>query len=601
MDSKEALIKDLKTLNLISETLNQSVDVHSALNATLARLVDLMGLRSGWITLSDPSTVATQKGSGFSLVAHYNLPPALALDNDEVWRPLCDCQRLCLEGRLVEAYNEVKCSRLAAAKGDRRGLVVHASAPLRSGNHTLGILNVAAEDWSSFDDRSLALLTNAGMQIGIALERAQLYDTIRERRIDEQAALLSFSNHLLAYKDFQELMDYLVREVARLLKADACALVLLCEDRELLRFRSAYGWNLDPVEASRTIPADARSGPGWVMQTQKPLLVEDLREHDPTHWAPDWLCSEDYRGHAVLPLVAEGSSIGALIINDRKPRLIAEDELLFLQVMADQAAIAIESARLREEEIKNQRLEEEMAVGRQIQLSLLPEKAPFIPGWELVVDYRAARQMGGDFYDFFDLPGGSARRGLVIADVSGKGIPAALFMAMCRTTIRSIALGNRGPSEVLTDANKLILHDSSADFFLSIFYAILETETGHVTFANGGHTRPLWLHAATGEVTELRSDGIILGSFDEIDVEEKEGIIDPGDVLLLYTDGVTDAADENDQLFGKHRLVEILTAQPEASAGRLAAAVLDAIEHFTGSTPQSDDLTILILRRLPAD
>ena len=600
MNAQEALIEDLRTLNRISETLNQSVDVETALNSTLEHLVNLMGLSTGWITLLDPDNNLAEEPR-FTLAAHYNLPPALALDRVDVWKPLCNCQKMCLEGRLVEAVNEVSCSRLASAEGDRKGLAIHASVPLQSGERKLGILNVAAQDWTSFDDRALALLTNVGIQMGVALERAQLYDMVRERHINEQAALLNFSNQLLAYQNLKALMNYFLQEVSRLLKVDACALILPDGSQAELLFQATHGWRMDPMMDARKVPKDSRTGPGWVMQTQQPLLVEDLQESDPTEWAPDWLRAEDFRFHAVVPLVAENQSIGALVINDRKPRHITESELRFLQLMANQAAIALESARLQEEELARQRLEEEMAVGRQIQLSLLPEETPSLEGWEVVVKYQAARQMAGDFYDFFELPGSPLRYGWVIADVSDKGVPAALFMAMCRTTIRSTAIGERTPSQALARASELILKDSRADFFLSAIYFTLEIESGHIHYANGGHSRPLWLQADSGEVVELRTEGIILGAFDEVDIEEKDFYLAPGDTLILFTDGLTEATNATGQLFGEEKIIQLLREHDQKPAERIAEAVLEELAEFTGSTPQSDDLTIIVLRRRPLD
>jgi sigma-B regulation protein RsbU (phosphoserine phosphatase) len=598
MNTQEALIEDLKTLNRISETLNQSADVQSALKSALMSLVNLMGLESGWIFLVDPLAVDPRWGIGFTLAAHHNLPPALSLEHSYAWDKGCDCQDLCKKGELKKAYNEIQCTRLASAQGDHRGLTIHASTPLQSGDRTLGILNVAATAGSSFDQRALALLTNVGAQMGVAVERAQLFDMVRERRIDEQAALLNLSNQLLTYQDLQSLMDYLVHEVTRLLKTDACSLVLACDDPSILRFRSAFGWKQDPVNALRKIPSDTRTGPGQVMQTKQPLLVEDLQESDPTQWAPDWLREEDFRGHAVLPLIAEDHSIGALVINDRKPRLITEDELRFLQLMANQAAIAIESARLLEEELARRRLEEEIAVGRQIQLSLLPETTPSLPGWEIVVKYHAARQVGGDFYDFLNLQEPPPRYGIVIADVSDKGVPAALFMAMCRTMIRSTALSGRSPAQTLIRTNELILKDSRADLFLSAIYVTLDTKSGRLIYANGGHSRPLWLQSTTQEIIELRSEGIILGAFDDVSIEEKEFVINPGDVLLFFTDGVTEATNAEGEILGKECLLQILEENRGGSADKIADAILEAIRHFTGVTPQSDDLTILVLRRL---
>jgi serine phosphatase RsbU (regulator of sigma subunit) len=594
-DAARDLSEDLTTLNQIVETLNRAVDVRGALDSALARLVELMGLETGWIFVKGPAAQDGGEDGGYVLAAHHNLPPAL--DSDEVWRGGCKCQRLCGQGRLTEAYNEVRCSRLGGAGGDRRGLVVHASVPLRSGDRILGILNVAGPDWASFSPRALALLTNVGNQMGIALERAQLFDLLKEQRIHEQAALLDLSNQLLSRLELDDAMGYLVEEVRHLLQADACALLLPGEEPGYLVFRAASGWRLDPVASQRRVSAEEPSGPGLVMRTQQPLLVEDIEASDPAAWGTDWLRWEGFRGHAVVPLVVDGRSIGVLMINTRQPRLLDEDEVRFLSLMANQAAIAIEKARLHREEIARQRLEQELAIGRQIQLGLLPKDCPVVPGWEFAAVYQAARQVGGDFYDFPELPGQPGRVGLVIADVADKGVPAALMMALSRTMVRTAAANGRSPSAALSLANELILKHSHTDLFVSAFYATLDIHSGRLTYANAGHNRPLWLQISSGEILELAARGIVLGILEDIELEEREIDVSPGDVLVFHTDGVTEAMDIVGQQFGEERLRAAVAATPNASAQEIIAAVVDAVKAFTGDAPQSDDLTLLVVKR----
>lgn len=599
MLSDTELIDKLNALNQIAETLNRAVDVSSALKSALARLVEVMGLETGWIFLHDPSAKNRWWGKGFVLAAHHNLPSGMALDKPRPWKGSCECQTLCSKGELTRAYNEVRCTRLANAGGDRRGLTVHASTALCSGDRVLGILNVAGPDWDSFTPEALALLTNVGNQMGIAVERARLYDLLQERRFNEQAALLDFSNQLLSHLDLEDLMDYLVRGVRQLLQADACALLLPGEEPDRLVFAAASGWLTEPVSKGRWVPLDDSSGPGLVMQTQQLLVAEDLQQEDPAPWMPGWLRAEGFRGHAIVPLVAEDRAIGTLVIDHREPRLLDEDDLRFLRLMANQAAIAIETARLHQEEIKRQRLEEELAVARQIQLSLLPEACPVVPGWEFCATYRAARLVGGDFYDFIDLPGEPSRLGLVIADVSGKGVPAALFMSLCRTMIRTTAFSGRNPASALMRANTLIMKDSQTRLFLSAFYANLDVVNGRLIYANAGHNWPLWFRAGSGECEELSASGIILGAFEDINLEERRIDVAPGDVLVLYTDGVTEAMTAAGQQFGQERLEAVVAGNAYADASGILDAVVDAVDAFVGDTSgaQADDFTLLIIKR----
>jgi serine phosphatase RsbU (regulator of sigma subunit) len=587
------LIEDLTTLNQIVETLNRAVDVRGALSSALARLVQLMGLETGWIFVPEGGA-----GEAYVLAAHHNLPPGLAVDRADAWAPGCKCQRLAAQGQLSAGYNEVHCSRLASASGDRRGLAVHASAPLRSGDRILGILNVAGPDWASFSPQALALLTNVGNQMGIALERARLFDQLKDQRIQEQAALLDLSNQLLGRLDLDDVMECLVQEVRRLLRVDACALLLPGEEPGQLVFGAATGWHVDPVTNRYQVSSVEGGGPGLVMRTQKPLLVEDIGVSDSATCGADWLRSEGFRGHAVVPLVVDNRPIGALMIDVRAPRLWDRDEVRFLRLMANQAAIAIEKARLHREEIERERLEQELAVGRQIQLSMLPEACPVVPGWEFAAFYEAARQVGGDFYDYFELPK-SRRLGIVIADVADKGVPAALFMALSRATIRAAALDGRGPSATMTQANGLILKDSKDSLFVTAFYATLDTGSGRLIYANAGHSRPLWLRVAPGEIQELAAHGIALGVLEDIELQEREIDVAPGDLLVFYTDGVTEAMDADGQPFGVERLRQVLAADPDASADQAVSAVVDAVMAFTGDAPQSDDIAIFVVRRGP--
>ncbi|MFC2029444.1 SpoIIE family protein phosphatase [Chloroflexota bacterium] len=599
MSVEQDLIDKLTTLNQISEALNRAVDVQGVLSGTLAELVKLMGLETGWIFVRDPTATDDFGGRGYVLAASHNLPPALELDNGRAWHGGCVCQDLCSNASLTDAYNEVRCSRLLRSTGDRRGLAMHASAPLRSGDQTFGILNVAGPDWSAFTPEALALLNNVGNLMGVALERARLFDLVQQQRVLEQVTLLNFSNQLLGHLELDELMRFLVREIREILQADASALLLPNGGSEVLEFRAATGWHADPVAAHRQVPADESSGPGLVMHTREPLQEEDIQTQDSAPWMCDWVQEEGFRGHAVAPLITDGRSVGALVVNTRQPRLLDEVGMRSLLLMANQAAIAIEKARLHDEEIKSQVLEKELEVGRQIQISLLPAAPPTLPGWEFSVFYQAARQVGGDFYDFFNLEGEPHRLGLVIADVTGKGVPAALFMAHSRTVIRATARDGRSPSAALSRANSLIVEEGQGELFLTAFYATLDPHSGRLVYANAGHNRPLWLQAGADQLQELDARGIIMGAFGEIELEEREIDVGHGDLLVFYTDGVTEAMNARHEMFGEERLWAAVAEQSGASADQILGSIVDRVRAFCGDVPQSDDLTLFVVRRCP--
>lgn len=249
-----------------------------------------------------------------------------------------------------------------------------------------------------------------------------------------------------------------------------------------------------------------------------------------------------------------------------------------------------------EEEVKRQRLEQELAIGRQIQLSLLPERCPLVPGWDISATYRAARVVGGDLYDVIPDPTDPDLLHLVIADVTGKGVAAAMFMGVCRTIIRSEALNGRSPADLLQRTNQTLRSERRPLPFLTAFFATLNVRTGRLTYAIGGHDRPYWVRASDGCVRQLDGRGMLLGAFPAVHVEEKTLALAPGDALILYTDGITEAR-RGQELFEEARLEAVIATHAQAPVGELSQAILTAVAQFSGDTPQADDMTLVIVKR----
>jgi sigma-B regulation protein RsbU (phosphoserine phosphatase) len=433
------------------------------------------------------------------------------------------------------------------------------------------------------------------------LVSSHLGDIIDKLRLaqEAQAALLDFSNQLLSRSDPAGLMSYLVHETQRLLHSDACALLLPDGVPGELIIRAASGWRTDPVAAGRRLVQSRDHGPGLVMRTGHPCQVADLAA-EASAGEPELWPGEDFRGHALIPLLAADRAIGVLELDSRQPRLLDESELRFVRLLANQAALLVEQARLREAEREQQGLEDDLAVARQIQLSLLPASTPQIPGWDFAAAYRSARQVGGDLYDFIELPGGHARLGLLIADVAGKGAAAALFMAYCRAVIRAAALRQPGPALTLAQANDLLLKDSQANsMFVSAFYAVLDLASGRLDYANAGHNPPLLRAAAAGPAAQVFSGDLVLGVTSPLHYREQQLSLAPGDLLLLYTDGITEAANPAGDLFGLARLRTLIEAGGVLGPRGLIDSVLGAVGAFTAGATQADDFTLVAVQRRP--
>ena len=251
-----------------------------------------------------------------------------------------------------------------------------------------------------------------------------------------------------------------------------------------------------------------------------------------------------------------------------------------------------------EQEIRErERIEQEMRVARGIQQASLPEKVPELEGWQISPFYRPAREVGGDFYDFFELEDGQL--GLVVGDATGKGVPAALVMASARSMLRAIAqaLGSSSPGDVLRRVNDSLVADIPPNMFVTCFCAILDPERGTLRYANAGHDVP-YLHRSGGP-EELRARGMPLGLMPGMEYEENETVLDAGEVALFYSDGLVEAHGPEGDLFGFPRLRELVAEHGEERA--LGDFLLEQLYSFVGEDwEQEDDITLLTLRRSPS-
>ncbi len=262
--------------------------------------------------------------------------------------------------------------------------------------------------------------------------------------------------------------------------------------------------------------------------------------------------------------------------------------------------MSVRTRRLMQEEVRRQRMEEELAIGHRIQLSLLPRGCPQVPGYSFAAGYRAAHEVGGDLYDFIVQPDDRAKVHLVIGDVTGKGVPAALYMAVSRTLLHTYALDGYGPGEALRRVNDFIREDAASPLLLSAFYAILDAGSGRLTYANAGHNPPLRLRAATGELELLESRGLLLGAFNSFVADERSCTLDPGDFIVFFTDGITEARNAAGAFMDDEGLEAIVRSRPWSSAEAVVTAITDAVDAFAGGAAQADDYTVVVLQRLPA-
>lgn len=299
----------------------------------------------------------------------------------------------------------------------------------------------------------------------------------------------------------------------------------------------------------------------------------------------------------VVPLISQGELIGLLNLGPRRSEQeYSADDRRLLNTLAAQAAPALRVAQLaRQQQVEareRERLAQEMRVARVIQQTLLPKEIPSIPGWKMAAYWQPARAVSGDFYDFIEFPNGCL--GIIVGDVTDKGVPAALVMATTRGILRSAAERLASPGEVLRQANNNLCPDIPPNMFVTCLYILLNPATGKMTYANAGHNVPYqWTE---GGVVELRARGMPLGLMPDMEYEEKETTLAAGDRLLLYSDGLVEAHNASGEMFGFPRLRDLL-AHPDCRQDMIACLVA-RLADFTGpGWEQEDDVTFVSMER----
>jgi serine phosphatase RsbU (regulator of sigma subunit) len=350
---------------------------------------------------------------------------------------------------------------------------------------------------------------------------------------------------------------------------------------ETLKFFHRYPLRPAKVKAARRLN-----------QTRAPIIIADAANDE--RLPPEMVAGLKLHTLVLLPLVAHGDMLGIMLVTFVSPATLREEGLRLITGIGHQAAVAIESKYLYEQKAQQERLARELELARDIQARLIPSHLPAPPGWEVAAFWRSAQEVGGDFYDFVEVT--AHQLGIVIADVAGKGMPAALYMALTRSLLRAIAPGQTDPRVVLARVNELLAPDTQRGMFVSLFYAVLNTQTGALVYANAGHNPPL-LMRADGQTEALRMPGLVLGIQSPLKAEVDQRYLTQGDGVVFYTDGVTEVFDASAALFGEERLRLILQENWEQGPEAVVEKVRESVNAFSATAQPTDDFTLLVLRR----
>jgi GAF domain-containing protein len=452
-------------------------------------------------------------------------------------------------------------------------------------------------------DERMTIMRGIAYQAAMAAENARLLKAQQEEAY-VSAALLQVAQAVVSLTDLDEILEAIVRITPMLVGVERCTVFLWSDEEQVFRPAQGYGTSI-----ARHAFAPHEFPLLDTIREQNQLInlkdADRIRELVPPQLAQELGLAPDGAGPSSdgaaallgVPLAVKGNVLGAMLVGESDRRGHFDDRRLeIITGVAQQAALAVQNDLLQQEMAERERLERELQLAREIQQTFMPEHLPEPPGWELAVTWRAARQVAGDFYDVFELPG--RRLGLVIADVADKGMPAALFMALTRTLMRAAAAEERSPANALTRVNDLLVPDAQHGMFVTGLYAILSVESGRLVYANAGHHPPLILRSDAARLEQLARGETALGVLAGVRFREHETSLAGGDCMALYTDGVTEALSPDGRFFGEDRLREVIERSGERdSAQGTLDGIVDALADFVGDNPPSDDLTLMVLRR----
>ena len=391
--------------------------------------------------------------------------------------------------------------------------------------------------------------------------------------------------------DLEQVLNIVIDEVVSTLQAER-GFVMLRDEQGSLVFKVARGIDQRTIE-----DPEFQISHGVLEQVAeegKPILTSNAQS-DSRFSARMSVIHLGLRSILCAPLVMKDKVIGAVYVDNRlQSGIFREEDLELLSAIAASAAIAIENARLYQIAIEKGRMDGELEMASRVQSSLIPQELPQILGWDFAARWVPARQVSGDFYDYFPVEGG--KTGMVIADVVDKGMPASLFMAYSRSIIRASMASAANPHEGIEAVNRLICADDAYGMFLTLVFAEVFPKSGQVTYVNAGHNPPLLYHCESDELSELGRTGMLVGVDAEASYEGRQLVLESGDFIVLYTDGITEAINEQEQLFGMERLRNVARELRHSTADGIASGIQQAIENFTASMQQFDDITLLVIR-----
>jgi sigma-B regulation protein RsbU (phosphoserine phosphatase) len=459
------------------------------------------------------------------------------------------------------------------------------AVPLIAKNRLIGVMDIESEQAGYFRPDHLRLLTLTASRIAQAIENARLYARV-SRQAQTLAVLNEIATELISILDLNPLLERVGQLLRRLIDYQMFSILLLDEKGETLITR--YSWRFGSSEAPMRRISISSGLVGAAVREWRLINVPDVRK-DP-RYIP---LNPETRSEMIVPLFHKGRIIGVLDLEHTRANFFNQEHERMLTTLAAQVAISIENARLYQAvRTQERQLERDIAMAREVQLRLLPPTAPEMANAEMAVRFLPARGVGGDLYDFVDY--GPGRTAIVLGDVSGKAAPAALFAALVSGIMRSAAQQRPQPAELLASLNDALQERKLESQYVTMLFALWNDQSRTLQVANSGAVQPIFCRA--GESVTVRAEGFPLGLFPNVTYEELSLATQPGDAIVFVSDGILDAENAAEEMYGQERLAGLLCRHRDAPAKEIADAILSDVSRFQGNHDRFDDETIIVLK-----
>jgi sigma-B regulation protein RsbU (phosphoserine phosphatase) len=461
------------------------------------------------------------------------------------------------------------------------------AVPLIVKNRVIGVIDIQSEQTNYFSPEHMRLLQLTASRIGQAIENARLYTRVA-RQAQTLEVLNEISRELTSILDVDALLERVGQLLRRIIDFQMFSVWLLNENEQVLENRYAvrFGQRFYPGE---NIPLH-RGLVGVSMDERRLVHVPDVRKDPRYH-----MFNPEARSEMAVPLIYKGKVIGVLDVEHTRTNYFNEDHERAMTTLSAQIAISIENAQLYQRVAhQEQRLERDLAMAREVQLRLLPPVKPQHKHAEFSTRFIPARTIGGDIYDFVRYD--ANRSAVVLGDVSGKATAAALYAALVSGIMRSAASRLLSPSELLESLNDSLQERKVDSQYVVMLYSLWNDENRTLQIANAGATQPLFCR--NGEVDTVHAEGFPLGMFPNVKYEEFSLSTQPGDSLIFFSDGITDAQNMSGDMFGDDRLKLVVKKNAQKSASKIADAILSEVAKFQGERERFDDETVVVLKVL---